>query len=99
MMPAYLLIEARVSDPLAYASYEKLAAAAIVKYGGCYLARDGRSEVLEGKWAKPGHLTVIEFDSAGQAKKFYNSSEYGAARAACANAAEINTLLVDGLPS
>ena len=99
MMPAYLLIEARVSDALAFECYEKMVAAAIAKTGGRCLARDGRSEVLEGKWARPEHLCVIEFASAGQAKKFYNSAEYAAARAACANAAEINTLLVDGLPS
>jgi len=99
MMPAYLLIEARVSDPLAFESCEKLARAAITKYGGRYLARDGRSEVLEGRWARPEHLLVIEFDSVVRAKKFYNSPEYATARAARANAAEINTLLVDGLPS
>jgi uncharacterized protein (DUF1330 family) len=98
-MPAYLLIEAKVSDPLAYATCEELAAAAVSKYAGRYLARDSRSEVLEGQWSKPGHLLVIEFDSVLQAKKFYNSAEYAAARAARANAAEINTLLVDGLPS
>ena len=99
MMPAYLLIEARGSDPLAFEAYEKMAAAVITQYGGRCLARDGRSEVLDGKWARPEHLAVIEFGSAGQAKKFYNSGEYAAARAACADAAQINTLLIDGLPS
>ena len=99
MMPAYLLIEARVSDPLAFAGCEEMTAAAVTKYAGRYLARDGHSEVLDGKWARPEHLLVIEFDSVVQAKKFYNSAEYAAARAACANAAQINTLLVDGLPS
>jgi uncharacterized protein (DUF1330 family) len=98
-MPAYLLIEARVSDPLAYASYEQMAAAAITEYGGRHLARDGDSKVLAGKWARPEHLSVIAFDSAGAAKKFYNSAEYRAALAVCADAAEMNILLVDGLPS
>ena len=99
MMPAYLLIEARVSDPLAFESYERMAAAAITQYGGRYLARGGRIDVLEGKWTKPEHLVIVEFDSARQAKKFYNSAEYGAARAAREDAAEINIMVVDGLPS
>jgi len=99
MRPAYLLIEARISDPQAFASYEKKATAAITQYGGRCLARDGSSEVLEGQWSAPGYLAVIGFDSAAQAKKFYNSAEYGAARAARANAAQINIMLLDGLPS
>ena len=97
MMSAYLLIKAKVNDPLAYATCEKIAAAAITQYGGRYLANGGCSEVLEGKWSTPEHLAIVEFDSALQAKKFYNSPEYSAARAA--HAAQINTVVIDGLSS
>lgn len=97
-MVAYLLVEAKVSDRLAYETYKKLAEAAITKYQGRYLARGGRVEVLEGNWAKPERLVVVEFDSVEQAKKFYNSPEYGAAREARKEAASMNMLVVQGLP-
>jgi uncharacterized protein (DUF1330 family) len=42
--------------------------------------------------------TVVEFDSLEQARKFYHSAEYQAARAARKNAAEMNILVVEGLP-
>ena len=97
-MAAYLLVEAKVSDPVAYESYKKLAELAINKHQGRYLARGGPVEVLEGNWLKPERLVVVEFDSVEQAKAFYNSSEYRAARDARKDAASMNMLLVQGLP-
>ena len=35
----------------------------------------GKSEVLEGNW-DPTHLVILEFESMGQARKWYKSSEY-----------------------
>jgi len=43
-------------------------------------------------------LCQSAFEAAGQVKKFYNSAEYAAARAACVSAAQIITIVVDGLP-
>jgi uncharacterized protein (DUF1330 family) len=97
-MAAYLLAEATVSNPLAYERYQTLAQAAIAQYGGRYCAHSGRVEVLEGGWTKPERLVIVEFDSLEQAKRFYDSSEYQAARAARRDAAEMNMLIVEGLP-
>jgi uncharacterized protein (DUF1330 family) len=94
---AYLLAEAKVTDPLAYES-SPLGQAAITQYGGRYRARGGRLEVLEGRWSKPESLLIVEFDSLEQARKFYHSPEYQVARAARKNVAEVNILLVEGLP-
>jgi uncharacterized protein (DUF1330 family) len=96
-MPAYVLVEAKVSDPVAYENYKKQAQAAVKQHGGRYLARGGRLEVLEGGWAKPERLIVVEFDSLEQARKFYNSPEYVAARTLRQGAAEVNMLVVEGL--
>ena len=97
-MAAYLLAEATVGDALAYESYNTLAQVAIAQYGGRYCARGGRVEVLEGGWTKPEGLVIVEFDSLEQAKRFHDSPEYQAARAACRGAAEMNLLVVEGLP-
>jgi uncharacterized protein (DUF1330 family) len=96
-MSAYVLLEAKVSDPLAYENYNRQAQAAVNHHGGRYLARGGRLEVLEGRWSEPERLLVVEFDSLEQARKFYNSPEYVAARALRQGAAEVNMLLVEGL--
>ena len=92
----YLVVEAKVSDPEAYARYKTLAAAAIAQYGGRYLVRGGPAEILEGPWTAPERLVVVEFDSVEQAKIFYASPEYRAARSERAGAAEMNILVVEG---
>ncbi|MBK7326186.1 conserved hypothetical protein [Candidatus Propionivibrio aalborgensis] len=96
-MAAYVLIEARVSDPASFEKYKKLAEEAIGKYQGRFLARGGPVEVLEGSWTKPERLVIIEFESVAQAKKFYNSPEYGSARELRKDAAIMNMLVIDGL--
>lgn len=98
MNKGYLVVESKVADPLAYETYKTLAASAIAQYGGRYLVRGGSAEVLEGPWTAPQRLVIVEFDSVGQAKKFYDSPEYRAARAARENAANMNMLVVEGLP-
>jgi uncharacterized protein (DUF1330 family) len=95
-MPAYLIAEVDVTNTTAYEEYKKLAPAAIAKYGGRYLVRGGASETLEGP-AMTRRLVVLQFDSMEQARSFYNSPEYGAARAKRANAATARFVIVEGL--
>jgi len=92
----YLIVESKVSDAVAYERYKALAQAAIAQYGGRYLVRGGPAEVLEGPWTAPQRLVVVEFDSVDQAKRFYDSPEYRAARDARAGAAVMNMIVVEG---
>ena len=96
-MAAYLLAEAKVADPIAFAAYQRLAEVAVTQYGGRCLVQGGAAEVLEGKWAPPQQLAVLEFPSVAQAKQFYDSPEYQAARQTRAGAADMNMLVVAGL--
>ena len=93
----YLIVEARVSDPEAYETYKNLAQVAIAQYGGRYLVRGGAVEVLEGKWNGMPRLVVVEFESADQARRFYDSPEYRVARKAREGIAEMNMLVVAGI--
>ena len=97
-MAAYLLAEARVSDSAAFEKYRRLEQAAVAAHHGSYLVCDGAGEVLEGNWSPPDKLVVVEFASVEQAKKFYNSVEYEAARVARKDAAGMSVLVVQGLP-
>ena len=93
----YLIAEAKVGDAAAYETYKALAQAAIAQFGGRYLVRGGTAEILEGKWGNVPRLVIVEFDSVEQAKCFYHSPEYQAARQARLNAAEMNMLVVAGV--
>jgi len=73
-MPAYLISEIDVSDPVAYEPYKQAAAAAISAHQGRYVARGGRTVSLEG--AAPKRIIVLQFDSVEAAEKFYHSPEY-----------------------
>jgi len=94
-MPAYLVAIINVTNSDAYAEYAKLAGPANQKYGGRFLARGGKSEVLEGSIAG-SRIVVAEFESFDQAKKFYHSPEYQAARQKRLGAADFSMVLVDG---
>jgi uncharacterized protein (DUF1330 family) len=49
-MCAYVIVEIHIFDPAGYEEYKKLASATVEKYGGKYIVRGGRTEVLEGDW-------------------------------------------------
>ena len=93
----YLIAEAKVGDVAAYEIYKDLAQAAIAQYGGQYKVRGGAAEILEGQWTNVPRLVIVEFESVEQAKRFYSSAEYQAARKAREGAAEMNMLVVAGI--
>ena len=93
----YLIAEAKVHDAAAYESYKPRSLAAVEQYGGRFIVRGGASELLEGKWSPPQRMIIVEFDSVEQAKVFYHSPEYQAARKLRENAAEMNMLVISGI--
>lgn len=95
-MPAYIVVDGEVTDPVRYEAYKKLAQAAIAKHGGRYLVRGGETSVLEGEW-QPQRIVVLEFPSANAIKRFYSSPEYQAARAEREGAARMNIIAVEGV--
>ena len=74
-MPAYFIAEVEVTNPTAYDTYRPLAGASIAQYGGKFLARGGKTELLEGE-AEPQRIVVIEFADMDAAKRWYYSPEY-----------------------
>ncbi|WP_448208509.1 DUF1330 domain-containing protein [Azospirillum sp. sgz302134] len=94
-MPAYIVVDAKVTDPAAYEEYKKLTPAAIAKHGGRFLARGGQTEVLEGNW-QPNRVVILEFPDHATAKAFYDSPEYRKAREVRKDAADFNMIVVDG---
>jgi uncharacterized protein (DUF1330 family) len=95
-MPAYLVATGTVKDPEAYEAYRKLAGPAIKLYDGRFLARGGRSELLEGSFPGP-RVVIVEFPSLARAQEFFRSPEYQAARQKRLAVADLNLILVEGV--
>ncbi|UCV13359.1 DUF1330 domain-containing protein [Quatrionicoccus australiensis] len=93
----YIVAEVKVHDADAMARYRLMSQAAVEQYGGRFLVRGGAAEILEGKWTPPQRMVVVEFDTVDQAKRFYDSAEYQAARKTRENAAEMNMLVIAGV--
>jgi uncharacterized protein (DUF1330 family) len=74
-MPAYFIAEVEITNPAGYESYRPLAGASIAQYGGKFLTRGGKTELLEGS-PDPARVVVIEFADMAAAKRWYNSPEY-----------------------
>ncbi len=95
-MPAYVVVDIEVTDPTRYEEYKRVAPPAIAAYGGRYLARGGRVEVLEGSWA-PQRLVILEFPTAAQAKAWWESQEYAPPKAMRQACARTEMLIVEGV--
>lgn len=94
-MAAYVIADVEITDPAKYEGYKKLTPDAIAKHGGRFIARGGQTATLEGNW-RPGRVVIIEFPTFEQARNFYTSVEYTAARRARAGAATMKMIVVDG---
>jgi uncharacterized protein (DUF1330 family) len=97
MPEAYVFVEMKITDPDRYRQYMAEAPATIRAFGGEYLVRGGRHEVLEGAW-QPARIGILRFPSYEQAKAWYDGEQYRQARLKRAGATEyFNMVLVEGV--
>ncbi len=94
-MPAYILVDIDIVDPVGYEQYKNLAGATVEKYGGKYIVRGGKSEVLEGDW-RPKRIVILRFDSIARAKEWLNCEEYREPRKMRHRTARTNMIVVEG---
>jgi uncharacterized protein (DUF1330 family) len=95
-MPAYVFANIRVDDPIAYERYKQMVPETIASFGGRYLARGGRVEVLEGD-IEPGRTIILEFPTFEDARAWYASPEYCAAKEVRHGCAQGEIVIVDGV--
>ena len=97
MADAYLIVESQITDPELFKRYLAAAPEVVKSFGGEYLVRGGRTQVLEGDW-QPPRLTVLRFPSFDQARAMYDSPGYVHARGLRDGAtACFNMVLVEGV--
>ncbi|MFN0156833.1 MAG: DUF1330 domain-containing protein [Bacteroidota bacterium] len=95
-MPAYVIVDIDITDPVGYEEYRKLATPTVTAYGGKYIARGGRTEILEGTW-QPNRVVILQFDSMEKAKAWLNSPEYAEPRNIRHKTAKANMIVTEGL--
>jgi uncharacterized protein (DUF1330 family) len=94
-MPAYIVVEVEVEDPIRYEDYKKMVPPSLAEYGGRFLVRGGQVENLEGTWS-PKRLVITEFPSVEQAKAWWSSPEYADAKALRQATAKSQLIVVEG---
>jgi len=95
-MSAYVIVDIDVLNPEEYQEYIKRAPATIEMYGGKYLARGAKAEVLEGSWV-PKRLVILEFENVDKARAWLESPEYKPARQMRHRMARTNMVVVAGV--
>ena len=94
-MAAYIIADIRVTDAAAYEPYRPLAAASIARFGGRFVVRGGKADLLEGE-PQPERIVVIEFPDADTARHWYRSEEYQSALKIRQSASRGRVFLVEG---
>ncbi len=95
-MAACVIVDIDVTDPAGYEEYKKLASPTVTAFGGKYLARGGKAEVLEGAWV-PNRLVILEFASIANTKEWLHSPEYTAIKHLRHRNARANMVVVEGV--
>ena len=95
-MAAYVVVDISQTDPERAARYRELSGPSVDRHGGRFLARGGGLTVLEGKW-EPDRLVIIEFPSSNAAQAWFDSDDYGQARAVREGAGTWQMVVVDGV--
>jgi uncharacterized protein (DUF1330 family) len=95
-VPAYLIADLEILDPVGFEEYRQKVPATIAAHGGRYLARGGATKVLEGSWI-PNRCVILEFPSLAQAMAWWESPEYQPLRALRERTARTNLVVTEGL--
>jgi len=94
-MSAYIIVEVEVKDPIKYEDYKKLTPATLEVYGGKFIVRGGKAELLEGD-KQPERIVILEFESIEKAKAWWSSPEYSEVKKLRHVTADSRMIVVEG---
>jgi uncharacterized protein (DUF1330 family) len=95
-MSAYFILDVDVQNPLGMREYLENVPGTLQPYGGRYIVRGGKFEVIEGDW-QPTQVVMLEFPNMEQAKRWYACEEYKPFKEARLAACVTNIVLVEGM--
>ena len=95
MKKGYILVRISIHTPDLFKEYPLLSGPVMEKFGGKYLIRGGKFEIVEGEWPAD-RTTVVEFESLEKAKECYESIEYGKAKEIRQKSTKTELILIEG---
>ena len=95
MAKGYIVADIHVRDKEGFEKFKEMVLPVFKEYGAKILVRTPNAEAREGK--KPGVVVVFEFESMDQARKFYESEAYQAAKAVREKACDTDLLIAEGV--
>src|SRR5258708_14590643 len=95
-MAAYIIVNVEVHDPERYEDYRTSVLPTLGPYGGRFLVRGGKVEVLEGGWT-PKRFVIVEFPSTDKAREWWHSAEYAEPKALRQATSRTEMILVEGV--
>lgn len=95
-MPAYVIADLEILDPVLFEEYRQKVPATIAAYNGRYLARGGATEVLEGSWS-PRRCVILEFPDMERFRAWWSSPEYAPLIELRRRATRSNLIVTQGL--
>jgi uncharacterized protein (DUF1330 family) len=95
-MSAYVVVQVDVKDPVRYEDYKRLVPPSLLKYGGRFVVRGGKTETLEGTWS-PRRFVMLEFPDVERAKTWWASADYAEAKALRQATAHTELIVVEGV--
>lgn len=95
-MAAYVVVDTHITDPDEYEEYMALARPIVEAFGGTYLARGGRTRIIDDDLWSPTRIVLLEFPDFASAERFTDSEEYAPVAALRHRHARSTVVIVDG---
>ena len=94
-MTAYLVVQAKLTDPIRFRSYSDIVPQLVKDFGGEYIVLGGDNEVLEGGW-NGARLVIHRWPDMKSAKLFWNSPQYREAKKLREGTGQFKVMLLEG---
>ena len=95
--PAYILLDTKINNPIAFEDYKATAKPIVEKFGGKYLTRGGIMDVVQKDLWAPVRVVLIQFPSMAAAHDFLDSPEYAPVKAIRLANANTTLIVLEGL--
>ena len=95
-MSAYIIVQINIINKVEYKEYLNKVTPIAEKFGGEYIVRGGKYEILSGSWDF-SRTVIIKFKNYNIAMNWYNSKEYAPIRKIREENSEGNLIIIEGL--
>ena len=97
LKPAFILLDTKINDPIAFENYKAAAKPIAEKFGGKYLTRGGKIDVVQNDLWAPERIVLIQFPSMTEAHNFLDSPEYAPVKDIRLASSNTTLMVLEGL--